>query len=310
MTYPFVAAKYFTAGGMTEPHAVVVHMAEGGGTVSWLTHPTNDNSSHFVIEYSGRIVQMVKDADASHSLRVAFDADTNDAPDFGIYSAKVGQAVLGTDGWADPNRYLFAVELEGFAAAGPNADQVKSLTALIADLRGRHPSIKGLLGHRDFQDYKACPGGKVPWASIGGHGLFAQEVDMFPVVTATLLTDPAPRVWRVATGVTLNGYDPAKPGVVVAQFVATSPSQAHADAEVSVSWIGTATPPVPRSGPFLRVTDGALKGLLIVKRLVTLAPASVGPTQADLAAAAKAGRAAGAKAVRDAATTEAILQGG
>jgi hypothetical protein len=172
MTYPFVAAKFYTAGGMKQPRAVVVHMAEGGGTVSWLTHPTNDNSSHFVVEYSGRVVQMVRDADASHSLHVDRPSGPPGAGDYLTYSLDAAKAVLGT-GIADPNAYIFALEIEGFAASGPNEAQTASLKALIADLRARHPGLAGNLGHRDFQNYKPCPGGRIPWLVLGGHGLYS-----------------------------------------------------------------------------------------------------------------------------------------
>ena len=174
MSYAFVAAKYFSPGAIVEYRAIVIHMAQGGGTVSWLTHPSGNVSATFVIEYSGRIVQMVKDGDASHSLHRSIDDDTNDAPDFGIFSPEAAKAVLG-DGWSNPNAYMFSVELEGFAADGPKPVQEAALKVLVADLRARFPSIRGLLGHRDFQDYKPCPGALIPWEDLGGHGLFVEE---------------------------------------------------------------------------------------------------------------------------------------
>lgn len=156
MSYPFVQAKWFTPGGMKEPRAIVLHMAEGGGTVDWLTHPPNDNSSHFVVEYSGRVVQMVRDGDADHSLH--WDtANWSASTCGGTFASAVARRLLG-DGVDDPNAHLFAVECEGTAAAGPNDKQRVSLRALIADLVNRHPTLRGLLGHRDFQGYKACPG--------------------------------------------------------------------------------------------------------------------------------------------------------
>lgn len=105
------------------------------------------------------------------------------------------------------------------------------------------------------------------------------EADMFPVVTATLLPG-GPRSWRVAGGVTLNAYDPAQPGRIVKSNRFADPSSAAADAEVSVSWQGVPTgqaAPVPKGGPFLRVTNGMFAGLLIVKAQVTLAPAPPAP---------------------------------
>jgi len=187
MTYPFVAARWFTPGAITEYRAIVVHMAEGGGTVKYLTTVTRDVSASHVIEYSGRIVQMVKDGDASHCQHVSPEPYTSE--NYGIYSSLTGRAVLGADGWADVNRYVFAVELEGFRAKGPNAAQKVALKALVADLRKRFPSIRGLLGHRDVQD-KSCPGALIPWAEIGGHGYIEED----EVITAIKGEDWKPTV--------------------------------------------------------------------------------------------------------------------
>lgn len=108
-------------------------------------------------------------------------------------------------------------------------------------------------------------------------------VDMYPIVDATILATPNPRLWRVSAGVTINGYDPAKPNTIVKSDTFDSRSAAHADAEVFVTWVsGTA---VPRGGPFLRVTDGTFAGLLIVKSLVSLEAATGGLTPGDVTAA-------------------------
>lgn len=216
MNYPFVVAKYFTAGAMTQPRAVVIHMAEGGGTVLWLTHPTNNNSSHFVVEYSGRVVQMVRDTDASHSLHVDRPYGQPGTGDYGIYSLDTAKAVLGT-GIANPNAYIFAVEVEGFAASGPNDAQTASLKALIADLRKRYPSIAGNLGHRDFQNYKPCPGGRISWLVLGGHGRYAasptpaSEEDMALTLTAGNWTPTKNPTTGASNGVLRTGPDRSFP---------------------------------------------------------------------------------------------------
>ncbi len=153
--------------------AIVVHMAEGGGTVSWLTRD-DGNSSHYVIEYTGRITQMVFESRAAGSinpklLRTSNDASFTFLSESIVYGVRAAKAALGT-GWSNPNSYVIAIEIEGFAAEGPNATQSARLKALVADIRKRHPGIP-VLGHRDFQSYKACPGKRIRWADLGGHGV-------------------------------------------------------------------------------------------------------------------------------------------
>lgn len=172
--------------------AVMLHMAEGAGTVTWLTRD-DGNSSHYVVELSGRIVQMVPESLAAGSLNPTITRTTDDSPytfelERVVYGITVLRAALGSGGVADPNRVVIAIETEGFAkpltatqrsrfpkanpAGGPNAVQRKALAALVNDIRRRHGALP-VIGHRDQQSYKACPGHAFPWADYGGHGVKA-----------------------------------------------------------------------------------------------------------------------------------------
>lgn len=264
MSYPFVQALYHgPAGSFRQLRALTVHHAEGGGTVSWLQHPTNANSSHFVIEYSGRIVQMVADDQYDYSLHVARPYGPPGPGDFGIYSLDRARDVLG-DGISDPNRYMYAVELEGYAATGPNAAQVAALGRLVADLRSRYPSMRGLLGHRDFQNYKPCPGGLIPWPVLGGHGLFG--IAPAPAPQPKWAFDHLERLaegTHFATTRNVNVWDPNRPSKPVATLLPTS---------VLVTWrLGIvwtdygAVRPVPNGYPFVQIAEGPYLNCVLVE---------------------------------------------
>jgi hypothetical protein len=200
VAYPFVAAPDNWPRGGVPVKAIVIHHAEGGGTVSWLTRD-DGNSSHYVVEYTGRVVQMVLEDRAAGSINPTL-VRTDDDPPFIFegesvtYGVTANKAALGDD-WHNPNAAVIAIEVEGFAKDGPNANQRTALRSLVVDIRSRHPGVAAL-GHRDFQSYKACPGRKVPWLDYGGHGLFQEEpvtMQKFklglsdPIGTYTLVAD-------------------------------------------------------------------------------------------------------------------------
>jgi hypothetical protein len=177
----------------TPIRAIVIHMAEGGNTVSWLTRDDN-NSSHYVVEYDGEIVQMVNEARAAGSLKASSLRTTNDPPftylgERVIYGATAAKAALGAF-WSNPNAAVIAIEVEGFASTGPNGKQRASLDRLVADIRSRRGPIP-VLGHRDFQNYKACPGKHIPWPDYGGHAVRTAEEDII-VAPPLIVTKPEP----------------------------------------------------------------------------------------------------------------------
>jgi hypothetical protein len=157
--------------------AICIHMAEGGGTVPWLTR-ADGNSSHYVVEYTGRIVQMVREANWAGSINPRLVRTTNDPPYTYLgetirYGRSAAEDALGS-GVTNPNLHVIAIETEGFAKDGPNPAQREALRRLVADIRRRRGAMP-CLGHRDFQDYKACPGKRLPWADYGGHGVASAE---------------------------------------------------------------------------------------------------------------------------------------
>ena len=202
MSYPFVQA-YHDLGRASGPRlAFVVHMAEGGGTVGFLSRKNRHGVSvHYVIEYTGLIVQMLREDHMHSSIRTSALRTSDDAD--GLYGRSAAVAVMG--GWADtrttlgPNHASIAVEIEGFAATGPNAKQRESLRALVADVRTRYPDI-GLLGHRDFADYKACPGTLIPWSTLGGHGKGTSDVRFATVIRGKQLPVKAGAKWKYLDG--------------------------------------------------------------------------------------------------------------
>jgi N-acetylmuramoyl-L-alanine amidase len=180
MAFPFVQA-FHDLGLRGEPVlGFTIHMAEGGGTVGFLQHANPHGVSvHYVIEDSGRIVQMlleshmhtsirIKNKDGSNAIRQGNDPN-------GFFGHGAAVAVLGdtadTRTTLGPNNSTIAVEIEGFAKNGPNEDQKDALVALVTDVRTRFPRI-GLLGHRDHN-------------IKGGHGPAAGGEDM-PGVESTL----------------------------------------------------------------------------------------------------------------------------
>jgi hypothetical protein len=210
MTYPYVPAFHDLGPARGPRLAITWHHAEGGGTVGFLSRENpNGVAVHFVIEYSGRIVQMLPLDHMQASIRATEIRTTDDAPyTWGgvpvTYGATAARAVLGD--WArvgstlGPNHASIGAEIEGFAKDGPNSAQADAMARLSADMGNRYPEIRSL-AHRDFADYKVCPGHKIPWDRVGGHG--PEVPDMVPLV----ITSTTPKVVSLPAGAQLVNPD-------------------------------------------------------------------------------------------------------
>jgi hypothetical protein len=206
MAFPFVQA-FHDLGPRKEPIlGFIVHMAEGGGTVGFLSRKNRDGVSvHYVIERSGRIVQMLLESHMHSSIRIRNKNGTSairktDDPG-GPFGHSAAAAVLGDAAEVrkalGPNHATLAVEIEGFAKVGPNRLQNDALVTLVADIRKRHPRI-GLLGHRDH-NVKGCPGRLIEWDRLGGHGP-ANGGGAMPGLETTLPKAPAVGTLTIPVG--------------------------------------------------------------------------------------------------------------
>lgn len=260
MTYPFVHATEDYGLRKGPVLAFVVHMAEGGGTVGFLSKPdvVRGVSVHYVIEYTGRIVQMLLETHASGSINPADIRTTDDAD--GFYGATTAKAVLGS-WWKDPNSAVISVEIEGFAASGPNAAQHGSLRTLVDDVRSRYPQI-GLLGHRDFADYKACPGRLIHWDDLGGHGAAEDSV----LTTITVLPNGG---GTFRFNVPLTAFKLADDGTIGPR--ATLQPAAYAG---GLGYDASITTTATRGGPFLRIhaPGSQYDGFLVAASQVAATP--------------------------------------
>lgn len=265
MTYPFIKAAY-DYGPRTRPAlGLMYHMAEGGGTVGYLDDvgppPSRGVSVHAVCEYSGLVVQMLPWSHISGSLNPA-----DRSVDTGYYGHSALVDVLGGF-WTDPNTVVLSMEIEGFAAKGPNAAQVAGAIAWGRDMTVHFPTLRGALGHTDQTDTKGCPGltaaMKSIFTGVGGHGLWTRKAD----VNTTITVLPFGGTYVIPAGATPVGIKLDSHGVVVAKKEWTAkpaPSSAHYDATVVTDAV--------HGNPYLRCVDGFFEGYLVSTATVTETP--------------------------------------
>ena len=178
--------------------AIVFHMAEGINADSYLSggNILRKVSAHFVIRGNGEVIQMLDLRNISGSLNPRDVRGTTDKN--GHYGAKFTRFMGSLIHQGFVNHMTWSVEMDGKAnaswtyggrryAAGPNAAQTASAIELVKNLRQFAGSAKvGVCGHRDFADYKWCPGHQDGMRAIlaaVGHG---QER------TETPIPDPDP----------------------------------------------------------------------------------------------------------------------
>lgn len=176
----YVASRYDLGPARGPRAGILWHMAEGFGTVAYLANdPARGVSVHYVVEQTGRVTQMLPLDHMHSSVDPSSIRETDDDPytwhELEIrYGRTAAAAVLGdwrtpVNGSGGPNHASIGIEVEGFAADGPNDAQLPAIAELAGFLEGVFPSSRPL-GHRDLQDYKACPGHRFPWELVGGHG--------------------------------------------------------------------------------------------------------------------------------------------
>lgn len=191
-TYPFVKAGAPDYGARKGPAlGLMLHMAEGGGTVGYLSRkPPRGVSVHAVCDVRGIVTQMLPWERASGSLNPA-DRSTDKA----YFGQQHLMDVLGS-WWTDPNSAVLSMEIEGFAAKGPTKAQVDAAIAWGLDMRDRFPTLRGALGHADQTNTKGCPGTtaamQAVFAGVGGHGLWHEASTNAPAIGGDMLKISSP----------------------------------------------------------------------------------------------------------------------
>ena len=158
LPYRFVQATHDFGKSPVPKQGIVFHMAEGTRVVEYLAggNVLRRVSATFAITTTGEVVQMLPLDHTSGSLNPRDVRTTND-PD-GFWGRRFTRFYDPDILTGRANQRTISIECAGFAAQGPNAKQVKATIDLVATLRARYKRPIGFGGHRDFADYKQCPG--------------------------------------------------------------------------------------------------------------------------------------------------------
>lgn len=184
LPYRYVHATHDFGKSSKQKQGIVFHMAEGCNTVGYLSggNVLRNVSSNFVVECDGEIVQMLPIQNTSGSINPRDVRRDNDED--GFWGRKFTRYYNDDILTGAANQRTISVECDGKARAkwtccgktfppGLNPKQVDALVSLIKALRAKLPQELGVNGHRDFADYKACPGkadGTEAVLAAVGHG--------------------------------------------------------------------------------------------------------------------------------------------
>lgn len=158
LPYRYVQATHDFGRSPVPKQGIVFHMAEGNRVVEYLSGAgvLRNVSATFAITIEGEVVQMLPLAHTSGSLNPRDVRRSTDKDGFwGRRWTRFYDPDILT---GKANQRTISIECAGFASAGPNRDQVRATIDLVRTLREHFKRPLGFGGHRDFADYKLCPG--------------------------------------------------------------------------------------------------------------------------------------------------------